>query len=318
MARLIYALNSSGGIRGGHKMAIRHVEALRSLGFDAYVYIFNEASRPTWIRHEAPIMLGGPIQPGDVVVVSEDNGSLLRQMAGRQERTVVFYQGPHSGAEKAAIDALPNQTIMTVGRRHQTDIRRLFPKAAVELVPCFADERVFRPAREKVAAVAYSPTKRPMSARAIGEFLKRIHPRHSGLVWSEMAGLPEHDVAAILGRSSLFLALGVLESVGLMPLEAMASGCLCAGFAAVGGRDYATVENGFWAPDDDQIAAADALAEAADLALSGGPRLKAMIDAGYETAAQWSYAVFLAALEETWSGLAPEARGLPARMRASR
>lgn len=294
-------------------MAVRHVEALREAGFDAYVYIFSEGGRPNWLEHSAPILSGGPILPGDIVVVSEDNGPALRQMAGRQERTVVFYQGPHSLAEAAAIDALSEPTIITVGKRHQADLRRLFPSATVEWVPCFADERLFRTGAIKANAVAYSPTKRPRSASAIATFLNRLHTRHSNLEWREMEGISEAAVADVLGRSSLFLSLGLLESVGLLPLEAMASGCVCAGFTAVGGRDYTTEHNGFWVPDDDQIAAADALAAAADLCLAGGAALSSVVEAAQTTAAEWSYAVFRRELEAVWTRLAPEAQVLAPR-----
>jgi hypothetical protein len=44
------------------------------------------------------------------------------------------------------------------------------------------------------------------------------------------------------------------------------------------------------------------------LVAAGGPALRAMKDAARATAAQWSYGVFTAALEETWMRLAPQAR----------
>jgi hypothetical protein len=190
-------------------------------------------------------------------------------------------------------------------------IRRAFPAASVEVVPCFADERVFRPRGEPADwAVAFSPSKRRQEAPAIRAFFDRFHPRHADLEWRELLERPEPEVAAAFAASRLYLSLNRFESVGITPLEAMACGCLCAGFTGVGGREYATPDNGFWAPDDDGEAAADALAQAADLARAGGPRLAAMLDAGRETAAQWSYARFLAALEETWMRLAPDARAM--------
>jgi glycosyltransferase involved in cell wall biosynthesis len=91
-------------------------------------------------------------------------------------------------------------------------------------------------------------------------------------------------------------------------LEAMASGCLCAGFTGIGGDEYATPDNGFWAPEDDCEAAADALAEAAAVAAEGGAELARRLEAGFETARAWSYAVFLQRLETVWMGIAPEAR----------
>ncbi len=312
MARVIYALNSAGGIRGGHKMAVRHVEALRGLGFDAYLHVSRPDAAPTWLDHAAPIRAGSAILPDDILVVSEDDGAALRQLVRRPKQTVVFYQGAHSVAEIDAIAAFDAPTIITVGPRHRSEIARLFPGATVELVPCFADERVFAPAA-KIKAVAYSPAKRPKSAVVIPALFKRLHPQHADLAWTPMSGLTEREVAATLGGSAMFLSLGLLESVGLTPLEAMASGCVCAGFTAIGGWDYATAANGFWVLDDDHIAAADAVATAADLVQTGGSALRAMIEAGRATAQLWSHAVFVEALERVWTKIAPQARTLSRR-----
>jgi glycosyltransferase involved in cell wall biosynthesis len=112
----------------------------------------------------------------------------------------------------------------------------------------------------------------------------------------------------IFADCELYLSLNRFESVGMTTLEAMASGCLCAGFTGVAGDEYATAQNGFWAPDDDCLAAAEALGAAADVLATGGPRLTQMPEASRETAAMWSYAAFRAALEATWMRLAPEAR----------
>ena len=49
--------------------------------------------------------------------------------------------------------------------------------------------------------------------------------------------------------------------------------------------------------DDDYFAAADALADADNLIKTGDPALQAMKEARRETVAQWSYSVFLEALE---------------------
>jgi glycosyltransferase involved in cell wall biosynthesis len=103
-----------------------------------------------------------------------------------------------------------------------------------------------------------------------------------------------------------------MESVGLTTLEALASGCVCAGFTGGGGRQYATPDNGFWVEEDDCLAAADAVAQAISLVRSGGAPLRRYVEAGLATAQQWSYAAFRAELEAAWSRLAPEARSVPA------
>jgi hypothetical protein len=311
MPRILYALLSSGNIRGGHKMTVRHVEALRALGFNAFIYVLSEEARPTWLDHSAPFLFRQPILPDDIMVLPEDSAGGILQMANRLEKTVIFYQGAHARAQLEAIDSFPPArfpAIVTVGRRHAADISRLYPAAQVEFVPCFVDHQLFKPGTEKSEAVVYSASKRPNAASAISRLLNRLHPGHSSIHWRELSGIREPEVADILSSSTLLLSLGHFESVGLMPLEAMASDCVCVGFTGVGGWEYATAENGFWVPDDDYIAAADALAEAADLIKTGGPALRAMKEAGRETAAQWSYSVFLEALERVWSDLAPQAQ----------
>ena len=51
MARIVYLGFPNGGISGGQKVSLRHVEALRGLGFDA-VFWTNAASRlPAWLDH---------------------------------------------------------------------------------------------------------------------------------------------------------------------------------------------------------------------------------------------------------------------------
>ena len=57
--------------------------------------------------------------------------------------------------------------------------------------------------------------------------------------------------AAAMGEAGVFLSLGRLESLGLTPLEAMACGCIVAGFTGIGGQEYASPANGFWAAEDD-------------------------------------------------------------------
>lgn len=178
----------------------------------------------------------------------------------------------------------------------------------MEPVPCFADERVFRPGAAKAPAVACAPRKRPLEAQAIQAMFRRFHPRHAAIGWSALEEASEATVAEVFARSALFLSLSRLESVGMTPLEAMASGCVCAGFTGIGGRDFATPENGFWVPEDDCEAAADALAEAADVVRAAGPELARRIEAGRATADLWSYARFRTALEAAWMRLAPEAR----------
>ena len=313
MARIIYLAFPSGAVQGGQKMLFRHVETLRALGFDALCLIGPKSRPPTWFEHEAPIVQGElAIQPDDILAIPDDAAETLAQVATIRARTVMISQNPYlftamslGAMRRFPADRFPPFIVVAAGQARL--IRRIYPQAEVEVVPCFADERRFAPAA-KAPAIAYAPKKRPLEAGSVQGLFRALHPRHAPIAWRGLETAREAEVAETLGSASLFLSLSRLESVGMTTLEALASGCVCAGFNGVGGWEYATPENGFWAPDEDCEAAADALAQAADLVATGGAPLRARIEAGRETAARWSYAAFRAALEQTWMRLAPEAR----------
>jgi hypothetical protein len=315
MARIIYFAFPTGRIQGGLKMIYRHVETLRELGFDAIFSTNPDAPQPHWMDHTAPVAPGVRIQNDDIVVLPEDASNALAQVSRRppDSKIIVFCQNQYilAGLGTSGVDQLAASrplTIMAVGVSQSNTIRRMYPTARIEVVPCFADERRFRLQTQKSAAIAYVPKKRSFEPQAIQGFFRKLHPRHQELAWRNITDMREDDVAQAFGQSGLYLSLSRLESVGMATLEAMACGCICAGFTGQGGREYATADNGFWAEEDDCEGAADNLAEAADLLKTGGPALARYQDAVRTTADAWSYARFRTRLEEMWMDLAPEAR----------
>jgi hypothetical protein len=314
VTRIIYVFFSSGGVQGGHKMILRHVETLRDLGFDAYAYTGRVNQSPWWFEHRAPVLVEEPLSPDrDILVLPDDGETVLKQFAARTYRVFVFVQNPYLYAAKGmgVVAQYPAERFpgfLTVSAGTEALLKRLYPSAVVDKVRAFADERVFRPGASREHAVALVPRKRKLEAEMIGAFFRGLHPEHAGLPWRAIPDSSERDVAAAFADSSVFLSLSRLESVGMTPLEAMASGALVAGFTGLGGREYASPDNGFWVEEDDCVAAADAVARACDLARRGGPELTRRLEAGYETARAWSYAAFRTELEETWMRLAPKAR----------
>jgi hypothetical protein len=317
VVRIVYIHLANSEIAGGQKVVFRHVETLRELGFDAVLNTDAGIELPRWFEHHAPVQRGGPIFEDDVLVIPEDGMvALSSAVASPAHRLVVMCQNPYAstGLELIAGNLGRFHALLAVGPRHAALVRRLLPGKPVELIRCFADERLFRP-RAKQQLAVYVPRKRPLEATAVRRFHRILRP-DQGLGWMRAEQATEAQMAEALGRASIYLSLSRLESVGMTTLEAMASGCVCAGFTGVGGAEYATPENGFWAPEDDCVAAADALAAAIDLQRAGGPPLEAMLQAGRETARAWSHAVFRRELEEVWSRLAPQARRRQSTMRS--
>lgn len=315
MGRIFYLLLGSGGLTGGLKMTIRHVEALCELGFEAACYLPPGHKPPGGLEIDAPILPAAKLDGGDIIVIPDDAGEAIDLNRRLGDRCVIFSQGTNTFATVAAerlasYSAERRPSVMAVAPDLARLIRRLCPGAEVAMVPCFADERRFAP-RQKHGVIACTPRKRPVELSVIRGMFSRLYPGHCDLNWAIATHASEAEMSAILGHAAVHLALPRMESVGLTTLEAMAAGCICAGFLGVGGRQYGTPDNGFWVPDDDCEAAADALARACDLVKTGGRPLSDMRAAAQETARRWSRVSFLAALERTWSAWAPEARRLP-------
>jgi glycosyltransferase involved in cell wall biosynthesis len=83
-------------------------------------------------------------------------------------------------------------------------------------------------------------------------------------------------------------------------LEAMACGCLVAGFTGIGPREYATAMNGLWVGEDDCEAAALALVRACGDADQDEAAAHLIRHAARTTAAQWTHAHFVEALGLFW------------------
>jgi len=312
MSRIVYLLLTNAGVAGGQKVILRHVETLIELGFDAAVLTADDMKPPQWLRHETPYIAAPDLRASDIFVVPDDGVPALGFALERGLRTVVLCQSsaPYlaAGGLKTLVEHEARfSTLLSVAPGHTAMLRRLFPKAVIETVRCFADERLFRPG-EKTFTGAMVPRKRPAEAAAIRLLSRRLHPATAELGWVRLENASEAQVAKTFAAASVHLSLSRMESVGLTTLEALASGCVCAGFTGGGGRQYATPDNGFWVDDDDCLAAADALAQAVSLVRGGGPPLRRYVEAALTTAQQWSYAAFRAELADVWARLAPEAR----------
>ena len=145
------------------------------------------------------------------------------------------------------------------------------------------------------------PRKRTLEAAVINDYFRAVYPDFRSLPWVPISGEPAHQVARILRDSAIFLSLCRFEAVALSLLEAMACGCVCAGFTGQGARDYTTVNNGFWADEDDCEASADQLYRALRLVTGGGSIYHDMVEDALRTANVFSAQRFSHKLVQFWS-----------------
>lgn len=305
MPRIVYLLPAPGAATGGNKMSFRHVEALVGLGYDAVVRVLGGAPPPAWFEHSAPVERAtGRPDPDDIVVFPEDAAEVMAASSAFPNRKVVFCQNPYAAAAHG-MGRLSKETraryrtFMACSPGVALWISRYLDHDVIGTVPAFADERLFVPA-PKAKVIAAIPRKRPEELRAIRHMFARLHPGADDWTWDVIEGRTEAETAAALGRASVFLSLARLEGMSMTILEAMACGCLVAGFTGIGPREYTTAMNGLWVEEEDCEAAAIALARACALAEEDEAGAHLIRHAARTTAAAWTHAHFMEALSLFW------------------
>jgi glycosyltransferase involved in cell wall biosynthesis len=249
------------------------------------------------------------VQDSDIVVVPEDDLSPLKFVAKLPNRKVVFVQNHIVGVSSGILQLAPSELdrythFLACSHLAGISVGGYLPNASISIVPAFADERVFRQDADKEFTIACTPRKREIECTIIQQLFERLYRGNVPWKWSHLRGASEAVVAATFEKSSVFLSLSRFEAAGVTTLEAMACGCIVAGFTGAGTLEYATPANGFWAADDDCESATRALLAAAETVERGGAVYALRREAARRTASEWSFERSSKALVEYWSGWA--------------
>jgi glycosyltransferase involved in cell wall biosynthesis len=144
------------------------------------------------------------------------------------------------------------------------------------------------------------PRRRPLEA-AVLERLLRNDKRADGVDLAVLAELSETQVVEALGRTSVFVALGISEGFGLPVAEALAAGCLVVGYPAGGGEELFEAP-GTWRIDDARPhLLADRALELVDVPADDPVREAARDWITQRYSAEATAAALLAAVESAWT-----------------
>ena len=306
--KLIFFCPPVSVINGGIKHIFRMAESLIAQGRDAVVFEQN-GQRPSWFASTAPIVgqvIFSP-QADHIYVVPEDQPRILSDFAKFPQRKVIYSQNHFYGAlgiGDAASYADYGVTDILCSSRTIYDHSRLrHPTLRAFVVPCAVDPLQFKPAPEKRNSIAFMPRKRAVEATYIRDMFRFTYPHFRNWEWQEITNVGEAEAARLLGEARVFLSLSRLEGFGLTPLEAMASGCIVAGFTGIGGREYATPDNGFWAGEDDFPACVESLAQAITQSLSTGATKEAHETACRQTLSSYTPQTFHQGVKAAWDSI---------------
>jgi glycosyltransferase involved in cell wall biosynthesis len=303
LPRIVYLVPNPGVPTGGNKVVFRHVEALAALGYEAVVRIPPGRAPPAWFAHTAAVeATAGAPRPDDILVFPDDAPVELGAAAHLPNAKVVFVQNPYWATHGVPYLTPEQRAAYRVFMACSAGVAgwtaRFLDHESITTVPAFADERLFRPAA-KTRTIACIPRKRTLEYRAIRYMFQRLRP-DCDWRWEVIDNRTEAETAAAMGQAAVYLSLARLEGMSMTVVEAMASGCLVAGFTGIGPREYTRDANGIWVEEDDCEGAAHALARAVDLAEADGPEAAAMQAAALATAAGWTHAACVGALDAFW------------------
>ena len=291
---------------GGQKIGARHVQTLRELGYDAVVRAVGDASVSPLLSVLGPGHLVDTIGETDILVVPEDLTAVLKAHHDAPNLKVVqvlnqFYASISGLASLTDAERAGYRTYLACSYSAANWVATYLPHDDVAVIPGFADERVFKPGAAKRAIIACAPRKRQSEYKAIRFMFERGYKGRLDWRWAVLQGATEPQVAQAFADCAVYLSLSRLESLGMTTLEAMACGCIVAGFTGVGGTEYSTPANGYWAGEDDCEAAAEALLKAVSAAEAGGAAAALRREAGLRTAREWSYDHCSQALQRFWA-----------------
>jgi len=295
----IYYVFTLPPVSGGHFVALEHIAALNAMGFDAKAYYVGPPDG--FAKFTVPaVRAGAPLNPGDVIVVGEDHKALLKELKTLQCVKVLHHQAffyTFAGFDGIAdLTGYPFARVMVPSSFSAQRLKALGVTQPISRVrPAVPD--YFQPGTKQLR-IAFAPHKRMIEATFLRGYFGAKVPEYAHVPWVPLISMSRADCARAMSDCAVYAALPLLESLGLMSLEAMASGCHVVGYTGQGGSEYATPENGDWIAEGDHDAFVGKLRDALTLFESGAANPKAA--AGHASAQQFNTDVFEKELREAW------------------
>ena len=287
-------------VTGGDFVAIDHIAGLNRLGFDARALYFGADQR--YLDFSVPAAAAGRVElkPNDIVVIGEIHKSLFHQLREVNCTKVMHNQNPYYtfyGFDTVKqLNDYPLTHIIVPSNFTKNRLLEMGVNKPIRHVRPFIPS-YFTPG-DKRLQIAFSPIKRPQEAAFLMGSFKSHYPEFSDVAWLALSKMPRQACAQIMAQSAVYAAFAMLEGLGLMSLEAMASGCQVVGYTGKGGSEYANEDNGYWIEEGEHEIFVQRLAECCHRARLGmhDPR----VEAGMRTVHAYSLGNFESQLQETY------------------
>jgi glycosyltransferase involved in cell wall biosynthesis len=297
------------------------VDILRAHGREAYVRHTSPGYRLTWFANDTPVIdehaFRDRFDPAsDIIVLPEDLGTRIGTFPGRK---VIFNQNVFYGFYTFGFRTPPEYPYlrddvigaMVVSEHNRDYLRFAFPQLPVHRVVNGIDASRFRfgDRSRKRLQIACVPTKAEMDLTQVIHILaaraRQGLNRLQNLEWVHLRGLSEADVAQHLEQSLFLLFVNIHEGMGMLPLEAMLSGVVVAGYSGGPLVEYLSEDVAVTARPGDCVALVQGIERVAAWFRDEDDRWKAMVDGARHVASWHSPAREQQTVIDAWNALLP-------------
>lgn len=244
----------------------QHVRLLRAAGHEAWLWLPEPGNRTTWIDQDLPVLFGAATAIGaDDLLVLPETPTVQGRDPAPGARKVIFNQN-HFYTFAAGVPGddfpgwAPTPGVWAVTEESRDVLAAVLPGLPVTAVPNPVDGELFSPRPTDRVRVSWFPRKRPREASLLKRLLAN-DPRLGAVDLVELVDAPRATVAATLGTSAVFVALGHSESFGLPVAEALASGCLVVGYDGGGGHELFEAPGAWRVPEQRPLLVRDRVAD---------------------------------------------------------
>jgi len=240
--KIFYFCFSDNQSSGGNKEIYKHSEVLNKHGYESYILHTTTNFKITWFNHNANIVYLDTFNKifdkrQDFIVLPEDVGNDILTFPGNK---IVFNQNIYYGfhifnKKKPQMYPYLHSEVkgaLVVSEHNKSYLKFAYPQLDIFRVFCGVDVNKFkfRPLKKKKKKIACNPAKRPLDIAILYHILQSRTEQGlnnlSDYEWVFIEDKTEVEVAQIMQESLIFIFLSKEEGFPLMPLEAMACGCL--------------------------------------------------------------------------------------------
>jgi hypothetical protein len=292
---------------GGQHVNVEHVVALRAAGWRASL-LYMETGQPVQtFETAAPVVRSSQLtltSEHDVYVIPEPWKQVIEFFAQRPGTRIIHCQNPfyvfHGFKDIQSIRAMGYRQMLSCSGYTTSQLRQFGYEDPIHTVRPAVDPVFTHRNQPRQLQIAYMPRKREIETVFVQGLFRSLYPEWKEVPWVPIKDMTRAQCAEVLNASAVFASFSFIEGLGLPPLEAMACGCIVAGFDGLGGADYANPSNGFWAKEGDHASFAQQLALA--LRASQNPAWRHdLMQAQKSTLSHYNMSSFRQSTHEAWS-----------------